>query len=91
VRSISETTLYSRRQNVLNKKFHYIAKALDYLPAGTVVDGERAPEFGGTRRQHNVALISSISLQPAGRLRVPYEDRRLAILTFTRAMRAAAS
>jgi bifunctional non-homologous end joining protein LigD len=40
VRSVSETTLYSRRQNILNKKFHYIAKALDYLPAGTVVDGE---------------------------------------------------
>jgi ATP-dependent DNA ligase len=40
VRSVSETTLYSRRQNVLNKKFHHFAKALDYLPAGTVVDGE---------------------------------------------------
>jgi DNA ligase D-like protein (predicted ligase) len=40
VRSGSETTLYSRRQNVLNKKFHYIARALDYLPAGTVLDGE---------------------------------------------------
>jgi hypothetical protein len=51
----------------------------------------RALESGGTRRQHNVALIGSISLQPAGRLRVPYEDRRLAILTFTRAIRAAAS
>jgi DNA ligase D-like protein (predicted ligase) len=40
VRTAGETTLYSRRQNVLNKKFHYIAKALDYLPAGTVIDGE---------------------------------------------------
>jgi bifunctional non-homologous end joining protein LigD len=40
VRSVNETTLYSRRQNILNNKFHYIAKALDYLPAGTVIDGE---------------------------------------------------
>jgi bifunctional non-homologous end joining protein LigD len=40
VRAGGETTLYSRRQNVLNKKFHYIAKALDYLPTGTVLDGE---------------------------------------------------
>jgi bifunctional non-homologous end joining protein LigD len=40
VRSGGETTLYSRRQNVLNRKFHYVAKALDHLPAGTVIDGE---------------------------------------------------
>jgi ATP-dependent DNA ligase len=40
VRTGGETTLYSRRQNVLNHKFHYIAKALDYLPADTVLDGE---------------------------------------------------
>jgi DNA ligase D-like protein (predicted ligase) len=40
VRTGGETTLYSRRQNVLHKKFHYIAKALDYLPANTVLDGE---------------------------------------------------
>ena len=35
-----ETTLYSRRQNVLNKKFHYIVTALQGLPDGTVLDGE---------------------------------------------------
>ena len=40
MRTVRETTLYSRRQNVLNKKFRYIANALDYLPAGTVIDGE---------------------------------------------------
>lgn len=40
VRTGGETTLYSRRRNVLNRKFHYIAKALDYLPADTVLDGE---------------------------------------------------
>jgi len=35
-----KTTLYSRRQNVLNRKFHYIATALKGLPDGTVIDGE---------------------------------------------------
>ena len=40
MRTGGETTLYSRRRNVLNHKFHYIAKALDYLPADTVLDGE---------------------------------------------------
>ena len=33
-------TLYSRRRKVLNGRFGYIAKALEHLPAGTVVDGE---------------------------------------------------
>ena len=40
VRDAGETMLYSRKRNVLNGKFHYIAKALDYLPDGTVLDGE---------------------------------------------------
>ena len=40
VKSGAALTLYSRRENVLNEKFPYIAKALDYLPAGTVLDGE---------------------------------------------------
>jgi DNA ligase D-like protein (predicted ligase) len=40
VRTGGETRLYSRRQNVLNHKFNYIAKALDYLPPETVLDGE---------------------------------------------------
>ena len=40
VRSAGETTLYSRRQNVLNQKFHYIATVLKNLPDDTVVDGE---------------------------------------------------
>jgi ATP-dependent DNA ligase len=40
VRSEGKTTLYSRRQNVLNGKFPYIAKSLDRLPNGTVIDGE---------------------------------------------------
>ena len=34
------TTLYSRRENVLNQRFPYIASALKNLPNDTVVDGE---------------------------------------------------
>jgi DNA ligase D-like protein (predicted ligase) len=33
-------TLYSRRKNVLNQKFGYIAEALEDLPDETVLDGE---------------------------------------------------
>lgn len=40
VRTGSEVTLYSRRENVLNEKFPYIASALRKLPQGTVIDGE---------------------------------------------------
>jgi DNA ligase D-like protein (predicted ligase) len=40
VRRAGETTLYSRRRNVLNRKFHYVATALNGLPDGTVLDGE---------------------------------------------------
>src|ERR1700722_9843413 len=40
VRTAGKTTLYSRRQNVLNQKFPYIATALQDLPADTVIDGE---------------------------------------------------
>ena len=40
VRRGRETTLYSRRQNVFNQKFPYIAAALKDLPDDTVIDGE---------------------------------------------------
>ena len=40
VRSAGETTLFSRRQNVLNPNFGFIADALKRLPDGTVIDGE---------------------------------------------------
>ena len=40
VRSGGKTTLFSRRQNVLNQKFPYIAAALEGVPSGTVIDGE---------------------------------------------------
>jgi bifunctional non-homologous end joining protein LigD len=40
VHSGKTTTLYSRRRNVLNEKFPYIAAALAKLPAATILDGE---------------------------------------------------
>ena len=40
VKSAGKITLYSRRQNVLNTKFPYIAAALKGLPDETVIDGE---------------------------------------------------
>jgi DNA ligase D-like protein (predicted ligase) len=40
VRTAGRTTLYSRRQNILNQKFPYIATALKDLPDETVIDGE---------------------------------------------------
>src|SRR5580692_1905013 len=40
IRSEKGVALYSRRQNVLNVKFPYVAAALTPLPATTIVDGE---------------------------------------------------
>ena len=40
VRTKGETSLYSRRRNLLNRRFPYIASALESLPEGTVIDGE---------------------------------------------------
>ena len=40
VRTSRMTTLYSRRENVLNQRFPYIAAAFETLPKETVIDGE---------------------------------------------------
>jgi bifunctional non-homologous end joining protein LigD len=40
VKKNGTTTLFSRRGNILNRKFHYIATALQKLPDNTVLDGE---------------------------------------------------
>jgi ATP-dependent DNA ligase len=40
IRANGKTTLYSRRRNILNQKFPYIASALNSLPEDTVIDGE---------------------------------------------------
>jgi DNA ligase D-like protein (predicted ligase) len=40
VKRKAAVTLYSRRKNILNQKFGYIAEALEDLPDETVLDGE---------------------------------------------------
>jgi ATP-dependent DNA ligase len=40
VKNAGKTTVYSRRRNVLNEKFSYIASSLKTLPDSTVIDGE---------------------------------------------------
>lgn len=40
VKSKGAVTVYSRRRNILNQKFGYIADALKDLPDETVLDGE---------------------------------------------------
>jgi ATP-dependent DNA ligase len=40
VKTSGTATLFSRRGNVLNRKFPYIAEALKNLPDNTVIDGE---------------------------------------------------
>ncbi len=40
VKTQGHVTVYSRRHNVLNRKFGYIAEALEKLPDETVLDGE---------------------------------------------------
>jgi DNA ligase D-like protein (predicted ligase) len=40
VKKKGETTLYSRHGNILNRKFPYIATALEGLPDDTILDGE---------------------------------------------------
>jgi bifunctional non-homologous end joining protein LigD len=40
VKNPGKITLYSRRRNVYNDKFGYVAEALEDLPDSTVLDGE---------------------------------------------------
>jgi bifunctional non-homologous end joining protein LigD len=40
VKTTGKVTVYSRRRNILNRKFGYIADALEDLPDATVLDGE---------------------------------------------------
>jgi bifunctional non-homologous end joining protein LigD len=39
-KNVGKTLVYSRRRNILNEKFPYIASALGKLPNATVIDGE---------------------------------------------------
>ena len=40
MRNARATTIFSRRGNELNAQFPHLAKAFDFLPAGTIIDGE---------------------------------------------------
>jgi DNA ligase D-like protein (predicted ligase) len=40
VKNAGKTTLYSRRRNIMNRQFGYIAEALADLPDATILDGE---------------------------------------------------
>lgn len=40
MRTARTTTIFSRRGNKLNDKFSQLANAFDFLPAGTIIDGE---------------------------------------------------
>lgn len=42
VRNDSGVALYSRRRKIMTAEFRDIAKALEYLPSGTIIDGEVA-------------------------------------------------
>ena len=54
VRSGKGTTLYSRRRNILNEKFPYIAAALAKLPASTILDGELVALGADNRSDFNL-------------------------------------
>ncbi|MEJ0008688.1 MAG: non-homologous end-joining DNA ligase [Steroidobacteraceae bacterium] len=54
IRSGKEVALYSRRQNILNVKFPYIAAALAKLPANTIVDGELVALGADNRSDFNL-------------------------------------
>jgi len=54
VKHRGKVTLYSRRRNILNGKFGYIAGALEDLPDGTVLDGELVALDGEGRADFNL-------------------------------------
>jgi DNA ligase D-like protein (predicted ligase) len=54
LRSARTTTVYSRRRNVLNEKFPYIAAALAHLPPATIIDGELVALGVGNRSDFNL-------------------------------------
>ncbi len=54
VKQKGETTLFSRRGNILNRKFPYIATALKGLPDDTILDGEVVALDGQGRSDFNL-------------------------------------
>jgi DNA ligase D-like protein (predicted ligase) len=54
VKTAKEVTLYSRRGNILNAKFSYIAEALAKLPSSTILDGEVVALDADSRSDFNL-------------------------------------
>ena len=54
VKNAGKVTLYSRRRNILNAKFGYIAEALKELSDGTVLDGEIVAMDSGGKSDFNM-------------------------------------
>jgi DNA ligase D-like protein (predicted ligase) len=54
VKSGGKVTVYSRRRNILNAKFGYIAEALKDVPDATVLDGELVAMDDGGRSNFNL-------------------------------------
>lgn len=54
VKNAGKTLLYSRRRNLLNEKYPYIAAALSGLPDATILDGEIVAMDTGGRSDFNL-------------------------------------
>jgi DNA ligase D-like protein (predicted ligase) len=96
VKNAGQVTLYSRRRNVLNEKFHYIATALEDLPDSTVLDGELVAIDSKGRNDFNLlqnfrSAESQIRYYPFDILahkgkditRLPLEERRALLAKVT--------
>ena len=89
VRSVGRTILCSRRGNVLNKRFGFIAEALNYLPDGTVIDGELVAlgpdgrpnfnllqNFGSAESQISYFVFDILVYKSRDLTRMPLSERR---------------
>jgi bifunctional non-homologous end joining protein LigD len=89
VKNAGITTLFSRRGNVLNEKFQYIADALKKLPDATVLDGEIVALNEGGRSDFNLLqnfrsaetrihyyVFDVLMFKGKSLIRVPLKERR---------------
>lgn len=89
VKAAKEVTLYSRRGNVLNKKFGYIAEALAKLPPSTILGGEVVALDANNRSDFNLLqnfrsaearihyyAFDMLVLKGKSLLRLPLRERR---------------
>lgn len=89
VKGAKDVTLYSRRGNVLNEKFPYIAAAFAKLPAGTILDGEiiamdarqrsdfnLLQNFRSAEAQIHYCAFDVLALRSKALLTLPLDERR---------------